>query len=144
MKVHPAPRRGNTIPLTPQTAGCRRKTLRRLPHIFTKVLELPFRSDADVAIVETHDSIRFSAATDDISEDVRADAIEIYPGVTKVFVRGNGVVDLSATEFDLDIWRFRLPSSMSAELASAAYEDGELVVTVPKTEVGGGNLVHVQ
>nr|CAN76721.1 hypothetical protein VITISV_029640 [Vitis vinifera] len=29
------------------------KKLRRLPHIFTRVLELPFRSDADVSVTET-------------------------------------------------------------------------------------------
>ncbi|XP_020550460.1 uncharacterized protein LOC110012152 [Sesamum indicum] len=97
-----------------------------------KVLELPFHSDADVSIDETSDSFRFTAATDDISGGVRADAVEIYPGVTKIVIRGNGVVDLSGTEFELDLWRFRLPASTLPELASASYEDGELVVTVPK------------
>lgn len=35
-------------------------------------------------------------------------------------------------ELDLDLWRFRLPASTLPEMASAAYSDGELVVTVPK------------
>ncbi|KAL3620237.1 hypothetical protein CASFOL_035149 [Castilleja foliolosa] len=61
-----------------------------------------------------------------------ADAIEIYPGVNKVVVRGNGVVDFPGTEFELDLWRFWLPASTLPELASATYDDGELVVTVPK------------
>lgn len=30
------------------------------------------------------------------------------------------------------MWRFRLPSSTLPELATAGYDDGELVVTVPK------------
>ncbi|KAL0371292.1 UNVERIFIED_CONTAM: hypothetical protein Sangu_0447300 [Sesamum angustifolium] len=138
MKVHPVPRKRNitlqydVAALLAQANGCRQKKLRRLPHIFAKVLELPFHSDADVSIDETTDSFRFTAATDDISGGVRADAVEIYPGVTKIVIRGNGVVDLSGTEFELDLWRFRLPASTRPELASASYEDGELVVTVPK------------
>lgn len=83
--------------------------------------------------------------------------MEIYPGVTKVVIRGNGVIDVSGTELELDLWRFRLPASMRPELASAAYEDGELVVTVPKgapeedddggvlvEDVGGGRFIFVQ
>ncbi|KAL3638984.1 hypothetical protein CASFOL_016891 [Castilleja foliolosa] len=139
MKVHPVPRiRGNitlrydVASVLAQANGCRQKKLRRLPHIFAKVLELPFHSDADVSIQETPDSLRFTAATDDISGEIRADAIEIYPGVTKVVVRGNGVVDFPGTEFELDLWRFWLPASTLPELASATYDDGELVVTVPK------------
>lgn len=152
MKVHPAPRKRNITLrydvaslLAEANSGCRQKKLRRLPHIFAKVLELPFHSDADVSIDETPLSIRFTAATDDISGDVSADAVAIYPGVTKIVIRGNGVVDLSGTEFELDLWRFRLPASTRPELVSAAYEDGELVVTVPKgaedgdeDEEGGG------
>ncbi|KAL8055046.1 hypothetical protein ABFX02_04G030900 [Erythranthe guttata] len=165
MKVHPAPGKRNitfrydVASLLAQANTCRQKKLRRLPHIFAKVLELPFHSDADVSIHDTPHSIRFTAPTDDISGDVRADAVEIYPGVTKIVIRGNGVVDLCGIELDLDLWRFRLPASTLPELASAAYEDGELVVTVPKgaateeeeeedggaEEVGGGNrLVLVQ
>lgn len=57
------------------------------------------------------------------------------------------------TEFELDLWRFRLPESTRPELASAGYYDGELVVTVPKGaaaedddggDIGGGRLVLVQ
>ncbi|KAI3460891.1 hypothetical protein Pfo_017554 [Paulownia fortunei] len=167
MKVHPVPRKRNITlrydiaSVLAQANSCRQKKLRRLPHIFAKVLELPFHSDADVSIVETSDSLRFTAATVDISGDVRADAIEIYPGVTKIVIRGNGVVDVSGTELELDLWRFRLPALMRPELSSATYEDGELVVTVPKgaaeveevddgteeddvEDIGGGRLVFVQ
>ncbi|KAH6772777.1 heat shock protein [Perilla frutescens var. hirtella] len=151
MKVHPVPRKRNitlrydVASLLAQANSCRQKKLRRLPHIFAKVLELPFHSDADVSIDETPESIRFTAATDDISGDVRADAVEIYPGVTKIVIRGNGVVDLSGTEFELDLWRFRLPPSTRPELVSSAYEDGELIVTVPKgaaaeDDDGGGAM----
>lgn len=130
---------------------CRQKKLRRLPHIFEKVLELPFHSDVDVLIVETPDSLIFTAAADGIGGDVRSDAVEIYHGVTKVVIRGNGVIDVSGTELELDLWRFRLRASMRPELASAAYVDGELVVTVPKGadvddvgDIGGGRFVFVQ
>ncbi|XP_057800897.1 uncharacterized protein LOC131016266 [Salvia miltiorrhiza] len=138
MKVHPAPRKRNitlrydVASLLGEANSCRQKKLRRLPHIFAKVLELPFHSDADVSIDETPVSIRFTAATDDFSGDIRADTVAIYPGVTKIVIRGNGVVDLSGTDFELDLWRFRLPPFTRPELVSAAYEDGELVVTVPK------------
>ncbi|XP_044484302.1 uncharacterized protein LOC123210143 [Mangifera indica] len=111
------------------------KKLRRLPHIFTRVLELPFRSDADVAVEEKPDCFKFVAETDGFGE-VRAHMIQIHPGVTKIVVRPNGSVQLSSLdELELDMWRFRLPETTRPELASAVYVDGELIVTVPK---GGG------
>ncbi|KAL6505143.1 hypothetical protein OROGR_024960 [Orobanche gracilis] len=139
MKVHPMPRKRGNITLRydvasvlAQANSCRQKKLRRLPHIFAKVLELPFHSDADVSIEETPNSLRFTAATNDIGGEIRAHAVEIYPGVTKIVVKGHGVVDLSGTDFELDLWRFRLPSSTRPELAYASYDGGDLVVTVPK------------
>ncbi|XP_073302187.1 uncharacterized protein [Primulina huaijiensis] len=159
MKVHPLPRQRNATlrydiaSLLAQPNSCRQKKLRRLPHIFEKVLELPFHADADVTIEETPDSLIFAAVTDEITGDVRADAIEIYPGVTKILIRGNVVVDFPGTEFELDLWRFRLPESTRPELASAVYYDGELVVKVPKGaaaedddggDIGAGRLVLVQ
>ncbi|TXG72072.1 hypothetical protein EZV62_000651 [Acer yangbiense] len=158
MKVHPIPtKKRNNIAIqfyddnaansrNPQnfSAGSHKK-LRRLPHIFTRVLELPFRSDADVAIEESPDCFKFVAETDVIGE-VRAHMIQIHPGVTKIVVRPNGSVELSSLdELELDMWRFRLPETTRPELASAVYVDGELIVTVPKggeieglAERGGG------
>lgn len=159
MKVHPVPRQRNATlrydvtSFLSQANICRQKKLRRLPHIFEKVLELPFHADADVTIEETPDSLRFTAVTDEITGYVRADAVEIYPGVTKILIRGNGLVEFPGTEFELDMWRFRLPESTRPELASAGYHDGELVVTVPKGtaaedddggDIGAGRLVLVQ
>ncbi|GAB4830400.1 hypothetical protein Ancab_020037 [Ancistrocladus abbreviatus] len=141
MKVHPAPKKRNitlrygvSSPLTEanRLLLCRQKKLRRLPHIFAKVLELPFHSDADVSIEETDEFFRFTVSDTDVSDDVRADTIEIYPGVTKIVVRSNDVVYLSIDELELDLWRFRLPASTRPELATASYVDGDLVVTVPK------------
>ncbi|KAM7475453.1 hypothetical protein LguiB_022696 [Lonicera macranthoides] len=91
-----------------------------------------FHSDANVFIEETSDSLRFTVPTDEIGDEIRAHTVEIYPGVTKIVIRGNNVFDLSIHELDLDVWRFRLPEFTSPELASAIYGDGELVVTVPK------------
>lgn len=108
------------------------KKLRRLPHVFSRVLELPFRSDADVSVEEFPDFFRFVAMADDMGEDVRAHTVEIHPGVTKIVVRGGGFEGLSLDELELDVWRFRLPESTRPELASAVCVDGELVVTVPK------------
>ncbi|KAJ7980026.1 Heat shock 22 kDa protein [Quillaja saponaria] len=144
MKVHPIPKKRNiTIqydmnsrnPLSEAQAllGLTHKKLRRLPHVFSRVLELPFRSDADVLVEETPDCFRFVAETDGIG-DVRAHTVEIHPGVTKIVVRESGSVELSLDELELDMWRFRLPESTRPELASAVFVDGELIVTVPKGE----------
>ncbi|KAJ7954870.1 Heat shock 22 kDa protein [Quillaja saponaria] len=144
MKVHPMPKKRNiTIhydmnsrnPLSEAQAllGLTNKKLRRLPHVFSRVLELPFRSDADVSVEENTDCFRFVAETDSIG-DVRAHTVEIHPGVTKIVVRESGSVELSLDELELDIWRFRLPESTRPELASASFVDGELIVTVPKAE----------
>ncbi|KAD4584465.1 hypothetical protein E3N88_22066 [Mikania micrantha] len=103
MKVHPAPIRRNIAvchdfsPLSTATGViCRPKKLRRLPHIFAKVIELPFYSDADVSIQETSESLRFVVDTDDdIGADIAAHTIEIYPGVTKIVIGGTRVVTVT-------------------------------------------------
>lgn len=144
MKVHPMPRKRNiTIqygtharnPVSEAQAllGLTNKKLRRLPHVFSRVLELPFRSDADVSVEERPEFFRFVAETDGIG-DVRAHTVEIHPGVTKIVVRESGPFELSLDELELDMWRFRLPESTRPELASAVFVDGELIVTVPKGE----------
>ncbi|KAF8394387.1 hypothetical protein HHK36_020595 [Tetracentron sinense] len=119
------------------------KKLRRLPPIFSKFLELPVRSDADVLVQENSDSFRCTIVTDDLGEDVRAQTIKIYPGVTKIVIRGSNVLEFSLDELEFDLWRYRLPSSTRPELARAVYVDGELVVTVPKglnsDSLDGGN-----
>ncbi|XP_061376175.1 uncharacterized protein LOC133318200 [Gastrolobium bilobum] len=168
MKVHPVPRKRNIKiqfgmdgrnPMSEAEAeallGIAGKKLRRLPHVFSRVLELPFRSDADVAVEEAADCFRFVAETDGIG-DVRAHTVEIHPGVTKIVVRDGGSVEFKLDQLELDMWRFRLPESTRPELASAVFADGELIVTVPKghdeerREDGdgdrgmGGRLVLVQ
>ncbi|XP_057426892.1 uncharacterized protein LOC130720280 [Lotus japonicus] len=168
MKVHPVPRKRNiTIQFGEDGShhvsseaqallGISGKKLRRLPHVFSRVLELPFRSDADVAVEEDPDCFRFVAETEGIGE-VRAHTVEIHPGVTKIVVRDGGSVELSLDHLELDMWRFRLPESTQPELASAIFVDGELIVTVPKLQNiednggsdrgmggGGGRLVLVQ
>lgn len=150
MKVHPAPNRRNiTVRYdfgSQSTAAgvlCRQKKLRRLPHIFAKVLELPFYSDADVSIQETSESLKFVVDTDDdIGTDIAAHTIEIYPGVTKIVVGDTRVVNNwvnPVNELELDVWRFRLPASTQPELATASFTDGELVVVVPKDVNLDGN-----
>ncbi|XP_011021500.1 PREDICTED: uncharacterized protein LOC105123561 isoform X1 [Populus euphratica] len=154
MKVHPLPKKRNNItiqfydhrgdPLVSSSGGSQHKKLRRLPHIFSRVLELPFRSDADVSVEENPDCFRFVAETDNNIGEVRAHTVEIYPGVTKIVIRPNGYLELSPIDdLELDMWRFRLPETTRPELASAVLADGELIVTVPKgeevEEEGNGN-----
>ncbi|XP_059302691.1 uncharacterized protein LOC132054739 isoform X2 [Lycium ferocissimum] len=140
MKVHPVTLRNDII--SSFSPACRQKKLKRLPHIFAKVLELPFHSDADVSIQETSDSLRFVIPTDDdVGNNIRAHIVEIYPGVTKIVIRGDNVFDSSLSGLELDLWRFRLPEVTVPELASAVFSGGELVVTVPKGVDDGGDGV---
>ncbi|KAI3750033.1 hypothetical protein L2E82_20657 [Cichorium intybus] len=64
--------------------------MRRLPQVFSKVLELPLRSDADVLIEDRFDSFRFTAKIKNnaFSSQVKAHALKIHPQVTKVVVSG--------------------------------------------------------
>ncbi|XP_048234323.1 uncharacterized protein LOC125370915 [Ricinus communis] len=113
-----------------------------VPHVFAKVLELPFNSNTDVSVEETQDSFLFiadSASSDDGEEtaanDFRAHVIKILPGATilvlKVAHSGN-VGSCEDEEVNIDTWRFRLPSTACAERTSAMCIGGQLVVTVPK------------
>ena len=154
MKVHPLPRKRNiAVRNNPNSRNSledqsllNHKKLRRLPHVFSRVLELPFRSDADVLVEENPDCFRFIAETDgNISDGVRAHAVEIHPGVIKIVVRETSSLEMTMDELELDMWRFRLPETTRPELASAAFVDGELIVTVPKgneenSDDGGGDI----
>ncbi|XP_055832861.1 uncharacterized protein LOC129901638 [Solanum dulcamara] len=124
------------------------KKLRKLPHVFNNVLELPFRSDEDVAVEEKEGFFRFMAKIElEGAGDgqVRAQAVEIHPGVTKIVVRkgnanGEDEIKLLLEQLNVDTWRYRLPASTMPELATAVFVDGELVVTVPKGESGRGDF----
>ncbi|KAK4340680.1 hypothetical protein RND71_039181 [Anisodus tanguticus] len=122
-------------------AGNGMNKLRKLPHVFGKVLELPIPSDADVEVEENPEFFRFVVKIEqhgDNIRNVRAEAVEIHPGVTKIVVRygvklGGGEAELLMLErLKVDTWRFRLPASTKPEMASAVFVDGELMVTVPK------------
>ncbi|KAK4732368.1 hypothetical protein R3W88_025356 [Solanum pinnatisectum] len=130
------------------------KKLRKLPHVFGKVLELPFRSDADVAVEEGPEFFRFVAVMefDDGGSGgaggVRVQAVEIHTGITKIVVRNGvgdggvagGIEELLLEELKVDTWRFRLPATTMPEQATAVFVDGELIVTVPKAGRGGGEF----
>ncbi|KAK4355589.1 hypothetical protein RND71_024560 [Anisodus tanguticus] len=131
------------------------KKLRKLPHVFGKVLELPFRSDADVAVEEGPEFLRFVAEVEfdggGGEGGMRVQAMEIHTGITKIVVRnggagdggvaaGGGEEELLLEELKVDTWRFRLPATTKPELATAVFVDGELIVTVPKAGRGGGDF----
>lgn len=109
------------------------KKLRRLPHVFGRVLELPLCADAEVSVQETPHCFRFVAETHAVG-DVEAHAIEIHPGVTKVVVRESGSLHLGLDDLNVDVWRIRLPESTHPELTTTVVIGGELVVMVPKSE----------
>lgn len=130
MRFHPSLKKRNIA------SSSTPKKLRKLPHVFAKVLQLPFHSNADVSIQETSDSFRFTVATTRGSTDAcfRAHTVEIYPGVVKIYVvrvRGTDGGDVP-TDDQLNLWRYRLPASTKPELTSARCNGQELVVTVPK------------
>lgn len=167
MKIHPATVSGKRSVSMRERFGSSsfnssKKKLRKLPHVFSKVLELPFRADADVEIEDSPEKIRFIA---DVKVEngvnyndvvgMRAHTIEIHPGVTKVVVRSNNnhnnsegvgssteVVELLLDDLNMDTWRFRLPRSSLPELATASFLDGELIVTVPKAAGAGNNQIE--
>ncbi|OAY76053.1 hypothetical protein ACMD2_05921 [Ananas comosus] len=133
MRVHPV--RSAAAAAAAAATGGRRKNLRRLPHIFSKVLELPLAADADVAVHEDPEGFRFVVAAAAVGLDggVRAHAIRIHPGVIKVVIRPPAAAaEEVLDDLELDRWRFRLPPSTRPALAAASYDGGELVVTVPK------------
>ncbi|KAK4365937.1 hypothetical protein RND71_013817 [Anisodus tanguticus] len=130
--------------------------LRKLPHVFNNVLELPFRYDTDVTVEENEGFFRFVAETELEGAgnygQVRAQAVEIHPGITKIVItNGDNEIKLLLEELNVDTWRYRLPASTIPELATAVVVDGELIVTVPKSgrgrgrgEFDGGRLALVQ
>ncbi|XP_022930297.1 17.4 kDa class I heat shock protein-like [Cucurbita moschata] len=118
--------------------GLNPNKLRRLPHLFSRVLELPFfKSDADISISETSDCFRFVAETDGLRREFRAHTVHIHPGVLKVVITQIGALELKLDELEIDTWRFRLPETALPELVTAAFAGGKLIVTVPKTEDAG-------
>ena len=65
------------------------KKLKRMPHLFTRVLELPLHAETPVSVVESRDSYRFEVRLPGLHvDDVKVEVLEIVPGVTKVLVRG--------------------------------------------------------
>ncbi|KAG6783906.1 hypothetical protein POTOM_009588 [Populus tomentosa] len=142
MKVHPTPKKRsitatqhNDASLTPTPNV---KKLKRLPHVFARVLELPFHSDTDVLVQETPDSFRFVANIENITipDDYQAHVVEIFPGLTKIVVikeTDSGDHYPSMDKLEIDTWRCRLPATVRPERASASCIEEQLVVTVPKT-----------
>ncbi|XP_027367617.1 uncharacterized protein LOC113873614 [Abrus precatorius] len=115
------------------------KKLYKLPHVFAKMLELPFSSDADVLIEETAQFFRFVASFNMLNANaggVRAHVIEILPGITKIVIKrmdGGDVTVAGKQQHRLDLWRFRLPAWTQPEMVTAVCIGGKLVVTVPKS-----------
>lgn len=145
MRIHPA----EAAAAAPAgSGGGGKKGLRRLPHVYSKVLELPLPADTDVALFEGPDAFHFVAAAAG-GAAVRVRTVRIHPGVTKVVVQAGGAGGSegeaggdNADEMELDRWRSRLPEASCPAMAVAGYVDGQLVVTVPKGrghgEAGGG------
>ncbi|XP_052148294.1 uncharacterized protein LOC127767109 [Oryza glaberrima] len=135
MRIHPSP-------ATTAGGSCGgKKDLRRLPHVYSKVLELPFPADTDVAVFEGPDAFHFVvSAAAALAGEVRVRTVRIHPGVVRVVVQagGGGVHDDGDDDdMELDKWRSRLPEASCPAMSVAGYVNGQLVVTVPKGRGGG-------
>ncbi|KAJ6730787.1 SHOCK 22 KDA PROTEIN putative-RELATED [Salix viminalis] len=118
------------------------KKLSRLPHVFDRVLQLPFHSDTEVLVQETPDSFHFVANSENITipDDYQALVVEIFPGLTKIVVlkdTDSGDDNPSMDELEIDTWRCRLPATVRPEMVNARCIEGQLIVTVPKTLESG-------
>jgi len=117
------------------------KKLLRLPHVFSKILELPCPSDDDVFVEETPQSFRFVASCN--AGGVRALAIEILPGITKIVIKRMDGTDVAVAgqrqygSLGVGLWRFRLPPWTQPEMVTAVCSGGKLMVTVPKNKNRG-------
>jgi hypothetical protein len=127
MRIHPA-----TAPPAGTSGG--KKDLRRLPHVYSKVLELPLPADTDVAVFEGPDAFHFVAPAARGTGVVGVRTVRIHPGVVKVVVQAGEEGD--ASDMDVDRWRSRLPEASCPAMAVAGYVDGQLVVSVPKGPEG--------
>eukprot|EP00249_Psilotum_nudum_P012530 c23838_g1_i1 orf=652-1470(-) len=109
------------------------KKLKRMPHIFCKLLELPCDAETPVEVLENQDAYTFVMEQPGlVAEEVRVEVIEIVPGAVKVVVRGAEITMAFLEQLGLDAWRFRLPACTLPEAARAVYEHGVLTVIVPK------------
>ncbi|BAT95586.1 hypothetical protein VIGAN_08234000 [Vigna angularis var. angularis] len=117
------------------------KKLLRLPHVFSKILELPCSSSDDVFVEETPHFFRFVASCN--AGGVRALAIEILPGITKIVIKrmdGSDVAVAGQRQYSslgVGLWRFRLPPGTQPEMVTAVCSGGKLMVTVPKNKNRG-------
>jgi HSP20 family molecular chaperone IbpA len=113
------------------------KKLKRMPHLFDRVLELPFHADTLVGVQESRDSFSFVVKMPGlVAKEVKPELVEIVPGAIKVVIQGGGqglLFDLESSEVEL--WRFRLPASTIPEATVARYKNEVLEVTIPKNPV---------
>ncbi|XP_024366643.1 uncharacterized protein [Physcomitrium patens] len=105
--------------------------LKRMPHLFTRVLELPLHAETPVKVFELRDFFLFEVQLSELAVgDVKVEVLEIVPGATKVLVRG-----VEPTSPVVEFWRFRLPPTTLPEKSAASYDRGTLSVTIPKVLV---------
>jgi len=119
--------------------------LKRMPHLFTRILELPLHAETPVRVVESRDSFQFEMQQPGSAVDnVKVEVLEIVPGATKVLLRG---VERSSADVDIsevDLWRFRLPPTTLPEKSFARYDHGTLFITIPKVFVSCQEIPDVK
>ncbi|XP_078158133.1 uncharacterized protein LOC144553815 [Carex rostrata] len=136
--ISPVPvMRGRNVLIRYQEGPARQQqqeiNLRRFPHLFNNVVELPIAVNSDVKVENDQDSFRFVATVDGIVGAVQVHMVEIGSHAVKIVILDefDSVAHLDFNCRDGSRWRQRLPEYSQATMATATYQDGVLVVTVP-------------
>eukprot|EP00250_Pteridium_aquilinum_P031416 c4357_g1_i1 orf=99-638(-) len=114
------------------------RKLRRLPHVFCKLLELPFAVDTPVVVEERKECYAFVIRQPGLQKaDVVTEAVQIVPGAIKVTLRGADRIRAAGLEKNPAVemvgnWRARLPACTVPEAATATYTDGIITIIIPK------------
>lgn len=118
--------------------GSRQGQLRRMPHVFCKLLDLPFPVETNVVIEERREAYAFMIRQPGLQKaDIVAETVEIVPGAIKVILRGADRIRAALTKDSslpatTENWRARLPTCTIPESAKASYAHGIITITIPK------------
>ncbi|KAL5165197.1 hypothetical protein HKD37_18G050362 [Glycine soja] len=113
--------------------GLSTKKLRRLLHVFRRVLNLPFLVDVDVSVQEASPTIFDSWWNPPSLAKWRPTSSKCTSGSPRLSLE-NLASSSTLDELHLDVWRMRLLESMRLELATIVLVAGELVIMVPKNQ----------
>uniref|UniRef100_A0A0D9XJX7 Uncharacterized protein n=1 Tax=Leersia perrieri TaxID=77586 RepID=A0A0D9XJX7_9ORYZ len=116
------------------------KKLQRLPPVYSRVLELPFPRNTNVHKLFTPNADHFFVPQGVAGEP---DVVKVHIVKLERVDMARVVVHIGSGEPDLrndlvyDKWRFPLAKTSILSMVVAGYVNGQLVVIVPRDDVGG-------